>query len=532
MRMLFLFALMLSAHAFNVEDLIPQDPAFDFPLPTKPDVTCSACGGTEGLDLVEEDKAIMSIPADLYAPQFTRSLLRVEAGIPNYQWDPSRVYTLVATGRKGTHGSNGEVSEVTAFLQRVIVIFTISRSEEGEVSLECKSHPDEVSIGRRGNELCLTTGSGNQYFFETDDFFGKNWRLTGLSHRLYTWRTQIEYQEQAVSRIIYPDQTICELESENGLCVSATFPNGEKLVIGRDPAGYISSVECFARPEESTRKELVRFTSRTDANGQEQTQAIYRTVTEQAEPVCYKRYLFDSDHKGRLAQIVTPCGKEITLEYLFHQLDKGVREYSIYTTDTATGIKRYLKHLVTAKHIWILETGRIAADNPSSVKVDYRKAMQKIGNKWQVIREWTPTYGERTFEYDRQTGQRLPTRNQSQTDRPAPIQPQQDNLGRILLQSHGETCTRIFYHPDGTIAAMLRLPDTPNQQAILAAEKPEELKCSESWLFSYDQLQRITQVVQSDGTVMTWSRDSRGLTQPAQLFPSARDAAIPHLIPQ
>ena len=522
--------MLVSAGMGNViSNLIPNDPAFDFPAPSKPGAGCSACGGTEGLDLVEEDKAIMSVPADLYAPQFTRSLLRVEAGIPNYQWDPSRVYTLVATGRKGTRRQDGEVSEVTAFLQRVIVIFTISRDEDGEVKLACKSHPDEVTISRRENELCLTTGSGDQYFFEADDIFGRNWHLTGLGHRLYTWRTQIEYQEQAVSRIIYPDQSVCELESENGLCVSATFPNGEKLVIGRDPAGFISSVECFAKSEESTRKELVRFTSKTDIHGQEQTDAVYRTVTEKAEPVCYKRYLFDNDHKGRIVHLVTPCNRATELTYTFHE-DQGGRTYEILAIDEQSGTSRYMRQIVSNGY-WIFDRG-LMQSTTNERKVATREIRKKLKDRWVKVYFWYPEAGGSRYFYDGETKHLVrreyddgrvatwtrtadgtliecyangftrrsrfdPTTRTRISEWGEGIRNERvlDDEGRVLAIRNGTESTVITYLPDGYIDTIEVTEGTSTLVHHL----------------SYDALKRVIALSSSNGSDEQWTYDERGL---------------------
>ena len=340
-----------------IDNLIPRDPAFKLPQPSRSQQGCSSCGNRATdyrLDLVEDDKAISSINLNMYGPdEFVRDVLVLEHGHRGFQWNPDSVYTLVPKGRKGT------TNEITAFLQRVIVIFRISRNEEtGEIDIRCISDP-RIKISRFDNRIRITLGGGSEYDFEADDIFGQSWRLAGLSHASSNWQTAFEYNEQSkMTGVIYPNGQRAELSYEGDFLVKIAYPSGAFVTLGRDVGGYVSTLEFYQAGEVSKRQELVRYTSYTDQHGQEQTKAVYRTVTDQGEPTLIKRYLYENDAHGRIVRYINPCSKSTRVEFTNHLDEEGIRELAIIATEENTGDYYFMRQrVVDNQRSWVIDKG-------------------------------------------------------------------------------------------------------------------------------------------------------------------------------
>ena len=525
-----------------ISDLIPRDPAFRLPHPASRQGVCHSCNKEDQLDLVENDKAVSSINLNMYGPdEFTRDVLVMEHGHPGFTWNPHSVYTLVPKGR---HNS---VNEVTAFLQRTIVIFKISKDEEsGEVEITCTSHP-EINISRHDNRIRITLGRGAQFDFEADDIFGQTWRLASLSHAASNWQTSFEYEEGKMTGILYPDGQRATIAYEGDHATQITYPSGDFVKLGRDVAGYISSVDFFAKGEEKERKELVSYSSYTDERGQEQTKAIYRTVTDKAKPTLMKRYLYENDARGRIKRFVDSCSRSTRVEFLDHTGADGIREMALVATDETSGDYQFMRHrVVDNKQSWIIDKGYGKAGTAmEEATLSKRRILSHMKDRWKTQYAWNSGNGGQRTIYDpstREPQQIIRDDGRTTNWRREIIE---DNLHLHAKKEDGSEVTMIhnkhgnclsyksnylniknsydaknrleYENVNGSITHLQREPvsglvlkaSTHDGECGSAQSECVSQDKVQTFEFTYDNLQRVVTMTASDGTTTSWSRDTQ-----------------------
>ena len=550
----FLLCTVLSA--MDLTEILPREPRFDLPKPYQPESSCRSCLKGARLDLLEVDKAVASIPLDLYAPQFSRQLLRIEHGHRGFQWDPSRTYTLAARGRDGSK------NEITAFLQRVIVIFRVNKNEEGETDITCTSHPG-YALTRSDNLICLAATSGQQFYFEADDIFGESWRLVKMAHTNFAGETLIKYEADHMSAIVYPDGKETVLEYNGDLLNKVTLPTGESYIIGRDVAGYISSVEFYAAPKSTTKQVLDSFHSYTDADGKAITKSRYRTVVETEEPLKLKEYLFENDSNGRITKMIDPCGSIVDVEFTFNIDRDGTKEHAIIATEENAGRYRFMRHYVIEHgRTWIIDNGVGYAGLPlKDARLLNRHVLRKYGNFYETEYIWNPDMGGKKYHYDRKTKDLLstvwdngrvrtwittdntsiitdtegPTKTRTfnengqclfyQSENGLPTFRTYDSLNRPQTEisyeklriklyngdgnvSHFSETPFPFGSPDPELKKLQKLIDSKGRSSLLRADLPQDMPFH---TFGYDILNQVNYHMSPDGTETAWTRDNRNL---------------------
>lgn len=298
------------------------------------------------LIVAEENKVFHFVQLDRSPLGWADDLLRIESGFPE-PWTPENRYSLFPEGYQQ------ESKKTVAFLARVMIVFDGMFDDRLRPVVYGLNRP-EYSMFRQGEFLVVAKGAERRWYFESPDN-GRSWRLAQMElTRQPGLYTRLEYTNELIGRVIFPNGKSVEIKHENFLPSEIKAPWGETTQIKRSKSGHVSAI----------------LVSRPDRTG---------------KLVPSYSFTYENDGTGRMQKFTDKFGNVSKVEYR-ESTDANGKVYTAIIHNLADGSFRVKKHTVFSDLKWeMTDSYGSANQSPDDAGLTRFTRLAKVGSRYRAV---------------------------------------------------------------------------------------------------------------------------------------------------